>query len=104
MGFAAEEEGLMSKSEVDRFVTEANQNTEIQNDLLQRVEAPALVEVGNRHGFDFTEDDVRAFAGEQSPPPSGDEAKLSRVFRITNIRANANGITGGGPAPGSVVA
>jgi hypothetical protein len=29
---------------------------------------------------------------------------LSRVFRITNIRANANGVTAGGPTPGSVVA
>jgi hypothetical protein len=28
----------------------------------------------------------------------------SRVFRITNIRANANGVTAGGPTPGSVVA
>jgi hypothetical protein len=26
----------------------------------------------------------------------------SRVFRITNIRANANGISGGGPTPGSI--
>jgi len=31
-------------------------------------------------------------------------AGASRVFRITNIRTNANGITGGGPTPGSVVA
>lgn len=28
----------------------------------------------------------------------------SRVYRITNIRANANGVTAGGPTPGSVVA
>jgi hypothetical protein len=28
----------------------------------------------------------------------------SRVLRITNIRANANGVTAGGPTPGSVVA
>jgi len=28
----------------------------------------------------------------------------NRVFRITNIRANANGVTAGGPTPGSVVA
>jgi hypothetical protein len=28
----------------------------------------------------------------------------TRVFRITNIRANANGVTAGGPTPGSVVA
>lgn len=35
------------------------------------------------------------------PPTSvGD----SRVFRITNIRANANQVTAGGPTPGSVVA
>jgi hypothetical protein len=85
----------MSKSEVERFVTEANQNTEIQNDLLQRVEAPALVEVGNKHGFDFTENDVRAFVAEQAPPPSGDEAKTARVFRITNVRLPIpGGITG----------
>jgi len=31
-------------------------------------------------------------------------AGASRVFRITNVRTNANGITGGGPTPGSVVA
>ncbi len=29
---------------------------------------------------------------------------LTRVLRITNIRANANGVAGGGPTPGSVVA
>jgi len=28
----------------------------------------------------------------------------TRVFRMTNIRANANGVTAGGPTPGSVVA
>jgi len=28
----------------------------------------------------------------------------SRVLRITNVRVNANGITGGGPIPGPVVA
>ncbi len=27
-----------------------------------------------------------------------------RAFRITNIRANANGITGGGPIPANAVA
>jgi hypothetical protein len=42
------------------------------------------------------------FFGIPVMPPStvGD----SRVFRITNIRANANGVTAGGPTPGSVVA
>jgi len=34
------------------------------------------------------------------PVTSGD----TRVYRITNIRANANGIVGGGPTPGSVTA
>jgi hypothetical protein len=34
------------------------------------------------------------------PATSGD----TRVYRITNIRANANGIVGGGPTPGSVTA
>jgi hypothetical protein len=42
------------------------------------------------------------FFGIPVLPPStvGD----TRVFRITNIRANANGVTAGGPTPGSVVA
>lgn len=31
-------------------------------------------------------------------------AGIERVFRITNIRANAAGITAGGPTPGSVTA
>jgi len=35
------------------------------------------------------------------PPVS---SGFERVFRITNIRANASGITGGGPTPGSVTA
>jgi len=42
------------------------------------------------------------FFGIPVLPPStiGD----TRVLRITNIRANANGVTAGGPTPGSVVA
>jgi hypothetical protein len=42
------------------------------------------------------------FFGIPVLPPStvGD----TRVFRITNVRANANGVTAGGPTPGSVVA
>jgi len=42
------------------------------------------------------------FFGIPVMPPS--TAGDSRVFRITNIRANANGVTAGGPTPGSVVA
>jgi len=39
------------------------------------------------------------FYGVPILPPS---TTGSRVFRITNIRANANGISGGGPTPGSI--
>ncbi len=42
------------------------------------------------------------FFGIPILPPSS--TGVSRVFRITNIRANANGVTAGGPTPGSVVA
>jgi hypothetical protein len=42
------------------------------------------------------------FFGIPVLPPSTIGA--SRVLRITNIRANANGVTAGGPTPGSVVA
>jgi hypothetical protein len=42
------------------------------------------------------------FFGIPVLPPSTIGA--TRVFRITNIRANANGVTAGGPTPGSVVA
>jgi hypothetical protein len=42
------------------------------------------------------------FFGIPIMPPSS--TGLSRVFRITNLRANTNGITAGGPTPGSVVA
>lgn len=35
-----------------------------------------------------------------APVSSGSE----RIYRITNLRANANGVTAGGPTPGSVVA
>ena len=39
------------------------------------------------------------FYGVPVLPPS---TTGSRIFRITNIRANANGISGGGPTPGSI--
>ncbi len=39
------------------------------------------------------------FFGVPILPPS---TTGSRIFRITNIRANANGISGGGPTPGSI--
>ncbi len=42
------------------------------------------------------------FFGIPVLPPA--TAGLSRVLRITNIRANANGVTAGGPTPGTVVA
>jgi hypothetical protein len=42
------------------------------------------------------------FFGIPVLPPSTIGA--TRVLRITNIRANANGVTAGGPTPGSVVA
>lgn len=42
------------------------------------------------------------FFGIPVLPPS--TVGATRVFRITNIRANANGVTAGGPTPGSVVA
>ena len=39
------------------------------------------------------------FFGVPILPPS---TTGSRIYRITNIRANANGISGGGPTPGSI--
>jgi len=42
------------------------------------------------------------FFGVPALPPNSVGA--SRVLRITNIRANANGVAGGGPTPGSIVA
>lgn len=39
------------------------------------------------------------FYGVPILPPS---TTGSRIYRITNVRANANGISGGGPTPGSV--
>lgn len=43
-----------------------------------------------------------SFYGVPLLPPTS--AGLTRVFRITNIRANANGVTAGGPTPGSITA
>ena len=43
-----------------------------------------------------------SFFGVPIMPPAS--AGLERVFRITNIRANANGVSAGGPTPGSVIA
>jgi hypothetical protein len=43
-----------------------------------------------------------SFYGIPMLPPT--TAGLERVYRITNIRANANGVTAGGPTPGSITA
>lgn len=82
----------MSMSDLERFVTDANNNVAIQNDLLQRVEVPAVVEVAQKHGYNVTAEDVQA------------STQSARTFRITNIRANANQLTSGGPTPGTVQA
>lgn len=82
----------MSTSNVERFIVEANQNPEIQNDLLQRAEigTPALIEVANKHGFKFTAEDVQTFASASAAPGSA----TAPTFRFTNIRANATSLIG----------
>jgi hypothetical protein len=43
-----------------------------------------------------------AFFGVPIMPPA--TSGLERIYRITNIRANANGVSAGGPTPGSIIA
>ena len=71
----------MNKSEVERFVADANNNVAIQNDLLQRVEVPAVVEVANKYGYNITAEDVHAY--------TQNESGTAGVSRITNIRVDA---------------
>ncbi len=55
----------MSKEDVTRFVADVKNNPELQNDLMQKVGVSAIVEVGNRHGYHITEEEVRKYAEEQ---------------------------------------
>ena len=80
----------MNKSEVERFIADANNNVAIQNDLLQRVEVPAVVEVANKYGYNITAEDVHAY--------TQNESGTARTFRFTNIRANASALSGGSAA------
>ena len=55
----------MSKTDVTRFVNDVKANGQLQNDLINRVDISDIVEIGNKHGYHFTEQDIREYAEQQ---------------------------------------
>jgi predicted ribosomally synthesized peptide with nif11-like leader len=74
----------MSKREVERFFTEVSKNEELMSDLLNRLEVSVIVQVGNTHGYNITEEDVRAYSEEQKAALTAKE--LENVAGGSDVR------------------
>jgi len=55
----------MSKADVTRFVADVKGNTQLQNDLINKLAVTDIIEVANQHGYQMTEQEVREYAEEQ---------------------------------------
>ena len=75
----------MSQTEMQRMITEAKTNKKLQNQLLQQ-QVSAVVTVGQNNGFNINAKDVRAHGKANG-----------RIFRITNVRANASALIAAPP-------
>src|SRR5581483_10191676 len=75
----------MSKADVTRFVTDVKNNTQLQNDLMNRLAISDILSVASQHGYQLTEQDVREYTEEQ-------KAQLSE--RQLEAVAGGGGFTG----------
>jgi predicted ribosomally synthesized peptide with nif11-like leader len=59
--------------DLQRFVTDVKTNQQLQNELRDKVGASALIEVGKKHGYNITEEDVKAYAASQKAEMTEEE-------------------------------
>jgi predicted ribosomally synthesized peptide with nif11-like leader len=57
----------MSQADVELFLTEVKKNQELQDELKERLELPELLNVLTKHGYNITQDDIRAYVRGQNP-------------------------------------
>jgi predicted ribosomally synthesized peptide with nif11-like leader len=55
----------MSKADVTRFVADVKSNTQLQNDLINKLGISDIIEVASQHGYQMTDQEVREYAAEQ---------------------------------------
>ena len=55
----------MSKADVTRFVADVKINSQLQNDLINKLSISDIVAVANKNGYQLTEEDVREYSEEQ---------------------------------------
>jgi predicted ribosomally synthesized peptide with nif11-like leader len=67
----------MSLAEVERFFREGKKNQKVQDELKEKIGLPEFVEALTKHGYNVTQDDVRAYVRRQNPELS--EAELDAM-------------------------